>query len=182
MRIPVPVSVAVLAALTLLVLWLMARSWRRRGDRTTAVVPALPAVPTTVGDEILAPVDVVYVASTVARSWLERIGAHGLGVRSRGTAQVGSAGLLVLRDGATDLFIPASRVRGTVRSSGMVGKFVGDQSIVVVTWQPGDAPDVLVDTGLRPVHELDRDRLQAAISSLSSTPTADSTIEPKEQK
>ena len=48
---------------------------------------------------------------------------------------------------------------------------------------PGYGPyRVLIDTGLRPVHELDRDRLQAAISSLSSTPTADSTIEPKEQK
>ena len=182
MNIPVPVSVTVLALFVVLVLWAMVRSWRRRGDRTTAVVPALFDVPEELGTEILGPVDVLYVTTTVSRSWLERIGAHGLGVRSRGTAQVGSAGLRVLRDGANDLFVPADRVRGTVRSSGMVGKFVGDQSIVVVTWQPGDDPDVLVDTGLRPVHELDRDRLQAAISSLSSTPTADSTIEPKEQK
>lgn len=185
MSIPVPVSVTVLALLVVGLFWVMVRGWRARTARTADLVPALPDVPASLGTARTAPVDVLYVTTTVARSWLERVTAHGLGTRASARAQVFDTGVLVSRQGHRELFLPADALRDVVRSSGMVGKFVGDESIVVVTWQPGTDRAALVDTGLRPVHENDRDLLQSAVVALiSPTPPSDpdSIIEPKEQK
>ncbi|WP_069387950.1 PH-like domain-containing protein, partial [Cellulosimicrobium cellulans] len=139
------------------------------------------------GAALLGPLDALYVSSTLAGDWLARVGAHGLGDRSRAVVTVHDAGLHVARTGAPDLWVPATAVRGAALTPGMAGKFVGKEAIVVVTWAvpvepaPADpAPDlppqepaepVRLDTGLMPRHDHDVARLLDAVRDLAGRRT-----------
>ena len=153
---------AVCAVLLVGLGWLMRRGWRRRVARQ-ADVPPLPPVPPALGTPRAA-AEVVYVVTTTAGDWLDRIAARGLGVRSRAALEVHPGGVLLERDGAPALWIPAQRIRGARLDRGMAGKFTEEGGLVVVTWTHGDR---VLDTGLR---ALDRDRhadLLAAILGVS---------------
>lgn len=168
---PPSVSVPLLLVVVLLVLWGMRRAWRARVARTAAVVPALHAAPENGwGEPRTAPVEVVYVSTTTAGDWLDRVAAHDLGVRSEAVVQVFDGGLRVARTGARDLLVPASALRDARTASGMAGKFVGGEGLVVVTWQAPGGPDgaagAMLDTGLRTRRADDREVLLAAVRGL----------------
>jgi hypothetical protein len=146
-------------AATYLLMW---RGWRRRAARQ-ADVPPLPAPPTDRGRDLVPPVPGVYVSSTSAGDWLDRIAVRDLGVRSRATAHVTPAGVSFDRTGAADVFVPAAWLRGVRRERGMAGKFVQEGGLVVVTWELGDR---LLDTGFRPDRARPGDALAATISGL----------------
>ena len=72
--------VGVVIALIALVLFGMRRGWRARGERQSA----LPAPPVEgLEQATLGPVPGVFVGSSSAGDWLDRIVVHYLGVRSR---------------------------------------------------------------------------------------------------
>jgi hypothetical protein len=159
-------GIGVLAGLTVVVLLATWAGWVRRGARTGALVPELPAVP---GAEDLrrpaeAEMAVTYVSTTVGGSWLERVVAHGLGVRSAAVASVHPEGVLIARRGAPDLFIIAGAVHGVRLADGIAGKVVGGGRIVVIGWQHGAAN---LETGVLPRHASDRERLVTALTALS---------------
>jgi hypothetical protein len=160
------VSVTILVLVVVLVLAGMWLGWRGRRRRSAAVVPALPAVPTELGDNRLGPLDAVYVSTTRAGDWLDRVSAHGLGVRSPATVDVFDAGVRIGRAGAPDVFVPARALRGATTAPGMAGKFVGGDGLVVLTWQAGPDDPRGLDTGLRPRHAADRPRLVEAVAAL----------------
>jgi len=139
---------------------LMWRGWRRRvasqGD-----VPPLPEVPPTLGTATTA-AEVVYVVTTTAGDWLDRIAARGLGVRSRAALEVYPRGVLVDRDGAPALWVPAAQIRGARLDRGLAGKFTEEGGLVVLTWAHGDR---VFDTGLR---ALERDRHGALVAAMST--------------
>ena len=140
------------------VIALMWRGWRRRVARQSDV-PPLPAVPPSLGSASVE-LEVVYVVTTTAGDWLDRIAARGLGVRSRAALEVHPAGVLVDRDGAPALWIPAGRLRGARLDRGLAGKFTEEGGLVVLTWVHGDR---LLDTGVR---ALDRDRHPELVASI----------------
>jgi hypothetical protein len=147
------VSVTILVLVVVLVLVGMWLGWRGRRRRSEAVVPTLPAVPAELGDSRLGPLDAVYVSTTRAGDWLDRVSAHGLGVRSPATVDVFDAGVRIGRTGATT-------------TPGMAGKFVGGDGLVVLTWQADPDDPRGLDTGLRPRHAADRPRLVEAVAAL----------------
>ena len=152
---------AVCALVLVAVITLMWRGWRRRVARQ-GDVPPLPAVPPSLGSPTTE-AEVVYVVTTTAGDWLDRIAARGLGMRSRAALAVHPAGVLIDRDGAPALWIPAGQLRGARRGRGMAGKFTEEGGLVVLTWLHGDR---LLDTGVR---ALERDRhteLVAAICAI----------------
>jgi hypothetical protein len=153
---------AVVLLLAGLVMALMRRGWRRRAARQ-ADLPPLPATPAPCAAELLAPVAGYYVSSTSAGDWLDRIVVRDLGVPSRAVVRVSAAGVLFERAGASDVFVPAARLRGVRREAGMAGKFVETGGLVVLTWQLGDR---LLDTGFRAVRAGDSAALVAATSGL----------------
>ena len=164
-------SVALLVAVVVLVLWAMRRAWLARVARTAAVVPVLHGEPVGGwGEPRTEPVEAVYVSTTTAGDWLDRVAAHDLGVRSAAVAQVFDGGLRVTRTGARDVLVPASALRAVGTSPGMAGKFVGGEGLVVVTWQaparPDGSPGALLDTGLRTRRAEDRGALLAAVRGL----------------
>ncbi|MEU0090870.1 hypothetical protein [Kribbella sp. NPDC006257] len=138
----------------------MYRGWRNRQARQSDLAP-LPPVPPT--DKITG-VEGVYVATTAAGDWMDRIAVHELGVRSNADLDVSPAGLIFHRQGAADVFIPVDRLTGVRTDRGIAGKVTAEASgLVVVTWNhDGHA----LDTGFRPRRKADTAALTDSISTL----------------
>ena len=152
---------ALTVALILAALVLMRRGWHSRGRRQQHV-PPLPDVPTDLGRR-LASAEGIYVSTTSEGDWLDRIVVHGLGVRSEAVLTVADRGVLLERVGAPDVFVPAPALAGVRLERGMAGKFVEEGGLVVLTWRHGDDN---LDTGFRPRHGADRDRLVDAATAI----------------
>ena len=80
-------AVGLLAVLVILVWLAMLAGWRRRAARQTRELglTSLPATPAEPGASLTEDTDGVYVSTTAAGRWLERITAYGLGARSAAT-------------------------------------------------------------------------------------------------
>lgn len=140
---------------------LMRVGWRHRQGRQ-ADVPAPPAVPTDLGAPV-AEAGGQYVSTTTAGDWLDRIGVHGLGMKSNATLTVHPQGVLFTRSGAPDVFLPAADLESVRREAGMAGKFVEAGGLLVVGWRLGDHH---LDTGFRPRRAHDMAVLVAATEAL----------------
>jgi hypothetical protein len=138
----------------------MYRGWRNRQSRQADLAP-LPSVP---ADLKGAKTEGVYVATTTAGDWLDRIAVHELGVRSNADLAVSEAGLVFHRQGAADVFIPADHLTGVRTDRGIAGKVTAEASgLVVVTWSHGGRE---LDTGFRPRRKADSATLTDSISTL----------------
>ena len=153
----------VVLVLVVVLLWrMMFLGWRAR-VRRQGDVPALPVVPESLRDRASDGFEATYVSTTSAGDWLDRVAAHGLGVRSAARVLVDPAGVLVARTGAPDVFVPAGAVRDVRRETVRAGKARTGAGLVVVEWQLGTAA---VATALSPRHDVDRDRLVDAVRAL----------------
>jgi len=159
-------TLAVLAALSG-IYWLMWRGWKNRAARQSGLPVPSSAAP---GDASFGePAEGVYASTTVAGDWLDRIAAHGLGVRSNAAISVGSAGVLVAREAAPDLFIPARDLVAAHLAPGIAGKVTGGEGIVLVTWRLGEAT---LDSGFHPRAKADRARLIDEVDTVIRERTA----------
>jgi hypothetical protein len=142
------VVVAVFALCVAAMWW----GWRNRARRQAVVLPPLPAVPAWWRDgepdrDPLLPVATgVYVGSTTAGDWQDRIAAHGLGLRAAAELALFEAGLVVVRIGANPLWIPAEALREARTDRALAGKVMSADGLLVVRWRLGDH---LLDTGFR---------------------------------
>jgi hypothetical protein len=125
--------------------WGMRRGWIAR-ERRQSSLPAPPKPPAALGAPLLDPLAGLYVGTTMAGSWQDRVVAGGLGVRADAVATLHPEGLLVGRQGADPLFIPAGSVLRCSLEPGLAGKVVGAGGLLVVRWELGGNH---VDTGLR---------------------------------
>lgn len=152
-------AVALLALVLLGVGLAMTRGWRARITRQSSI-PAPQSPPAGLGEPTLT-VDGTYVCTTLAGNWLDRVAAHGLGLRAAAVLAVHPTGLLLSRDGADPVWISAADVTGVGESAGMAGKVPARPELLVVRWRCGDTE---LDTGLRPAARADR----AGISALAA--------------
>lgn len=137
----------------------MYRGWRNRQARQSDLAP-LPAAPQIDAEGV----EGVYVATTTAGDWMDRIAVQELGVRSNADLAVSEAGLVFHRQGAADVFIPADRLTGVRTDRGIAGKVTAEASgLVVVTWNH-DGHEL--DTGFRPRRKADTATLTSSISTL----------------
>lgn len=140
-------TLLVLACLVLFAVCLagMRRGWRNRGRRQGAV-PALPVPPSDLGPVLLAPMTGLYVGTTTAGQWQDRVVAHGLGVRADATAELYTAGVLIERAGAEPLFVPTADLVGAGVGAGLAGKVLGPGGLLLIRWRLGA---IELDTGFR---------------------------------
>ncbi|MFD0759841.1 PH-like domain-containing protein [Arthrobacter ulcerisalmonis] len=138
-------------------IWL---GWRNR-LRRQADVETLPRCPRNRG--ALAAAEGQYVATTTGGDWLDRIAVQGLGIRTNATLSLYPHGVLFARDGAPDLYIPAAALVGVRQDSGMAGKFVEKDGLLVLSWMLGTRE---LDTGFRTRHAADKDTLHLALQDL----------------
>lgn len=128
-----------------LVYWLMRQGWQWRRTLQGGL-PALPQAPEATGEPLLPVMEGRYHGSTSAGQWLDRIVAHGLGVRSRAALTLTEQGLDVDRTGAPGFFVPAAALRGARLDKGIAGKVLTEGGLLVVTWEHGGT---LIDSGFR---------------------------------
>ncbi|GGC82699.1 hypothetical protein GCM10011512_06840 [Tersicoccus solisilvae] len=153
-------AVVLLVVALVVVFALMRRGWlarqRRQGD--------LPA-PHRSGDlgASIAAADGMYVVTTTAGDWLDRVAVHGLGVRTAAALSVHPGGVLISRRGADDVVIPAADLESVTTTSGMAGKFVERDGLLVLTWRLGPRR---VDTGFRVRHAGEQAALIEALLTL----------------
>jgi hypothetical protein len=140
---------------------LMWLGWRRRG-RAQSDVPR----PREVGTEPAGRAfEGVYVSTTTHGDWLDRVVAHGLGVRGRVAAYVGEDGVALVRRGAPSVFVPRADLVGAGRAAGMAGTFVEADGLAVITWVLGART---LDTGIRLRRAGDTADLVAAVGALAA--------------
>jgi hypothetical protein len=161
-----PEAVAVVVLVIVLAWGLMYLGWRRRQSRQ-ADVPALPTAPDGLAQRAREiGVEGSYVSTTVANQPLERITAQGLG--ATGVAHLLVAddvpGLLVARDGAPDVFVPAGALTDVRVESMRAGKAT-PHGLLVVEWRLGDRA---VATAFRPRDPHDREAVLRSVRALIS--------------
>ena len=133
-----------LALVVALVYWLMRQGWQWRRTLQGGL-PVLPQAPETAGEPLLT-LEGRYHGSTTAGQWLDRIVAHGLGVRSRAALTLTEQGLDVDRIGAPGFFVPVTALRGARLDKGIAGKVLTEGGLLVVTWEHGGT---FIDSGFR---------------------------------
>ncbi|MGZ0153217.1 PH-like domain-containing protein [Kribbella sp. WER1] len=137
----------------------MYRGWRNRQARQADLAP-LPEAP----HDDRRGVEGVYVATTSAGDWMDRIAVQELGVRSIADLAVSADGLIFHRQGAADVFIPVDHLTGVRTDRGIAGKVTAEKSgLVVVTWTHDGRS---LDTGFRPRRKADTAALTESISTL----------------
>lgn len=145
-----------------LVYWLMRQGWQWRrtlqGD-----LPALPQAPEDPGEPLLV-MNGRYHGSTTAGQWLDRIVAHGLGVRSAVRLTLTERGLDVDRVGAPGFFVPVGALRGARLDQAIAGKVLTAGGLLVVTWEHGGT---LLDSGFRAEHAAEHPAWVERITALS---------------
>ncbi len=130
--------------IVVLVFALMWWGWRNKIKRQQGL-GELPEVPQDL-DAATISVPGQYVVTTAGGDWLDRLAVHNLGVRTTAVVHVHAGGIIVQRSGAQDIFIAAEKLREVGTQSGMVGKFVERDGLVVIGWLLEKAE---VDTGFR---------------------------------
>lgn len=142
-------SVVVAAVLTVLlagVIQLMIRGWRKRADRQTALIGAVPDLPDEVGEAELTDQG-VYVGSTLSPSWDDRVAVGDLGYRGKAVLTRYPEGLLLVRSRAQPIWIPTESILAirTERAPGGTKSTRGD--ILAIRWRLPSGVDI--DTGFR---------------------------------
>ena len=133
--------------------------WRNRQSRQADLAPLTPAP-----EDKIRGIEGVYVATTSAGDWMDRIAVHELGVRSVADLAVSEAGLIFHRQGAANVFIPVDHLTGVRTDRGIAGKVTAEKSgLVVVTWTHDGRE---LDTGFRPRRKADTAALTESIATL----------------
>jgi len=160
----------VLAAFALI--WV---GWRNRQRRQAETLP-LPEVPELAAAQLSVPGQ--YVSTTNEGDWLDRIAVHSLGLRTPAELSLHPEGILLARRGAPDLFIAHESYDGVRLESGMAGKFVEKDGLVVLSWKLGEQT---LDTGFRTQRAADRSPLFLGLQKLAPQDPAETpTLEAQE--
>jgi hypothetical protein len=119
--------------------------WRRRSRSQSVRVPPFPEIPADPGEVLLESTG-VYVATTFAGEWQNRVVTRGAGLRTGAVWRLHEGGVAVERGGAPDFWIPRDAVTGVRRDKKIAGKVMGTDALLVLTWRAGE---VELDTGFR---------------------------------
>jgi hypothetical protein len=144
------ISLIVAAVLALLIAFLirqMMRGWLRRAQRQVEMIGTLPPLPETVGPAIVPATRGLYVGSTIAPSWQDRIAVGDLGFRSKAVLTRYPEGIMVQRTGASPIWIPDDAITAIRTERGIAGKTLTYDGILAIRWKLPSGTEI--DTGFR---------------------------------
>ena len=124
---------------------LMLRGWRSR-QRRQGDLPSPPRPPERRGHLLLPAVPGLFVGTTYAEDWLDRIAVHDLAHRASGWLHVAVDGVHVEREGLPDLYLPYDVVASASLGDALAGKVVGREGLLLLDWQLGGR---LLSSGFR---------------------------------
>ena len=133
-------------AAAVVLLWLlMLKGWRGRLRRQGDLPP--PPVPPEVPGRVVLPATAgLFVGTTFADDWLDRVAVHDLAHRSAGWLRLDSDGVHVEREGLPELYVPYDLVEDVGLGDALAGKVIGKEGMVLVDWRLGGR---LVTSGFR---------------------------------
>ena len=137
---------------------LMLRGWHNRQRRQAF----LPALPTASGDAttVVGAVPGLFVGTTFAGRWLDRVAVHGLSDRSAAELSIATDGVHVHREGATEVFLPFEAIDVAEVGDALAGKVMGAGGLLLLTWRLGDS---VLTSGFRAADHSQHARLADAI-------------------
>lgn len=142
----------VLVVLIGVVIRLMMRGWRRRGQLQDVLIGTLPAVPDTVGSPTVAATRGQYLGCTLAPKWNDRVVAGDLGYRTKAVLTRYPEGIMVQRSGAGPIWIPQDSIVAVRTERGIAGRTIPTlptrpQGVLAIRWQLPSGTEM--DTGFR---------------------------------
>jgi hypothetical protein len=141
------VVAAVLAALIALAIRQMLRGWLHRAQRQAQLIGTLPQLPDTVGPALIPATKGLYVGSTLAPSWLDRIAVGDLGYRAKAVLTRYPEGIMLQRTGAGPIWIPDDSIEAIRTEKGIAGKALTHEGILAIRWRLPSGAEI--DTGFR---------------------------------
>ncbi|WP_370331161.1 transporter [Mycolicibacterium hippocampi] len=141
------VMAGVVALLIAVLIQAMIRGWRRRVERQAQIVGTLPALPDTVGPVIVAATKGLYVGSTLAPHWNDRVAAGDLGFRAKSVLSRYPEGIMLQRTGAGPIWIPDEAIVDIRTEKYLAGKALTHDGILAIRWRLPSG--VEIDTGFR---------------------------------
>ncbi|MCW2678781.1 MAG: integral rane protein [Frankiales bacterium] len=139
---------------------LMLKGWRSRQRRQGDLPP--PPVATGAREPLLPAVPGLFVGTTAAGDWLDRIAVHDLGHRASGWLTVATNGVHVEREGLPELYLPYDAITQAATGDALAGKVVGRDGMLLLDWHLGDR---LLTSGFRADDHAEHQRLVEAIST-----------------
>lgn len=143
------IVILVLLVVVLVVVALgMRTGWRNRARWQSVLLPDFEQPPPRVGEEepLLPELTGVYVGSTFAGDWQDRVALGDVGLRAAAVLRLSRAGLLVERTGASPLWIGAQSLLGARTGAALAGKVMGGDGLLLVRWRHGEQE---LDMGFR---------------------------------
>ncbi|MGA7054934.1 MAG: transporter [Mycobacterium sp.] len=137
---------AVLVVAIAVAIQLMMLGWRRRAQRQAGLIGDLPDMPDEVGGATAA-IRGVYVGSTLAPEWNDRITAGDLGYRSKAALTRYPEGIMLERVRAKPIWIPQESITAVRTERGIAGKVAARNGILAIRWRLPSG--VEIDTGFR---------------------------------
>jgi hypothetical protein len=133
----------------------MLRGWKRRAERQAELIGTLPTMPDLVGSAVIEPTRGLYVGSTLAPNWLERVNVGDLGYRSKAVLTRYPEGMLLERSGASPIWIQRESLIGVRTERGLAGKVLptgrgnseASGGILVIRWRLPSGTEI--DSGFR---------------------------------
>jgi hypothetical protein len=141
------VVAAVLAVLIAFAIRQMLRGWLHRAQRQAQLIGTLPSLPDTVGPALVPATKGLYVGSTLAPSWLDRIAVGDLGYRAKAVLTRYPEGIMLQRTGAGPIWIPDDSIEAIRTEKGIAGKAMTHEGILAIRWRLPSGAEI--DTGFR---------------------------------
>lgn len=128
-------------------LGLMYWAWTGRAKKQASAIGELPPIPADCGAQLLEPTTGLYLGSTLAPSWIQRITVGDLGFRATAELTRFERGILLERDGAATIWIPQESITAVRAERGHAGKVMTEDGVLVIRWTLPTGTEV--DTGFR---------------------------------
>jgi hypothetical protein len=144
----------VIVVLIGLVIRRMLRGWKHRAQRQVELVGDLPPTPASLSPAVIAPTLGLYLGSTIAPDWLERVNVGDLGYRCKAVLTRYPEGVLMERSGTGPIWMPGDAIIGVRTERALAGKVLPGRSgtdgagrILVIRWRLPSGTEI--DTGFR---------------------------------
>jgi hypothetical protein len=137
---------------------LMLKGWRGR-QRRQGDLPPPPEAPE--GARVLiGATPGLFVGTTSAGDWLDRIAVHALSDRAAGWLTVTDRGVTIEREGLPDLHLPYEHLVDAQPGDALAGKVVGKDGLLLLTWHLGQRT---LQSGFRAADHAQHRRLADAV-------------------
>ncbi|WP_072801912.1 PH-like domain-containing protein [Rhodococcoides yunnanense] len=130
-------------AMIALIFW----GWRGRQRRQAATIGTFPDAPAELGTTLIEASTGLYVGSTIAPSWQDRVAVGDIGHRATAELSRYDKGILLERTGESTIWIPQESVRAIRTERALAGKVMSKDGLLVIRWALPTGTEI--DTGFR---------------------------------